>query len=131
MEKNVKIEICLGYTPVKIFHPERFARLIIPKMKDNPIPPNIRMANIIVRVLDRNQYLKLTEHVTNMRLNDLNLLNTIIGKYMRINIQKFKENELCLHPPIQVGDLVHKEGFLYALILPGYDRLILLHIRGI
>lgn len=64
-------------------------------------------------------------------LNDLNLLNTIIGKYVKINVQKFRENELRLHSLIQVGDLVHKAGFLYALILPRYDHLILLHIRGI
>jgi len=95
MEKNVVMEICLRYTPVKMFHPGRLARLIFPEMEDNPIPSNVRTANIVVKVLDRNQYPKLTELTTNMlnRLNDLNLLNTIIGKYVRVNIRKFKENE--------------------------------------
>jgi hypothetical protein len=49
--ENVELDICLGYTPVKMFHPGRKARLFFPEVEDNPIPPNVRTANIVVKVL--------------------------------------------------------------------------------
>ncbi|PKY57828.1 hypothetical protein RhiirA4_479198 [Rhizophagus irregularis] len=62
------------------------------------------------RLALQDQYPTLSEHTTNM--SDLGLLNTNIGKYVRINVRKYKENELCLRPLIQVGDLIHKEESL-------------------
>ena len=48
---------------------------------------------------------------------------------MKVKIKEFQEDELRLDPPIQIGDLIHKCFYLYTLI-PRYDRLILLHLKG-
>ena len=138
MVENETLEICVGFTPVKKISPGKEARLILPEVEDKPIPPNVRAVNIVVKILDPGRFPKLSELTTNMlnSLNNLNLLDTTIGKYVRVNIRKYGKDkngkdELHLHPRLKAGDLVHKEAFLYALNLTGHDRLILFHIQGI
>ncbi|RGB42573.1 hypothetical protein C1646_750752 [Rhizophagus diaphanus] len=94
----------------KMIKPGRLAHLILPEPENNPVPPNIRTINIVAKVLVQDQKPTLSEHTTNM--SDLGLLNTIIGKYVRINVRKYKEMNYFAST---VGDLIHKEESLYAL----------------
>jgi hypothetical protein len=60
----------------------------------------------------------------------LNLLNQIIGRNRNVIIREFNGQELRLDPPPNVGDLVHKEGYLYSIKLSSSSRLILRHLQG-
>ncbi|CAB4440547.1 unnamed protein product [Rhizophagus irregularis] len=59
---------------------------LTPESENNPIPPHVIV------------------------------LLSYIGKYVKINIRKYKENETRLNSPASVGDLVRKCESLYALI---------------
>src|SRR3954451_18445564 len=96
MMENEGLEVCVGFTPVKKLSLRKEARLILPEVKDNPIPPNVRTANIVVKILDSDRFSKLSELTTNMlnSLNNLNLLDTTISKFARVNIRKYGKDEL-------------------------------------
>ncbi|PKK71889.1 hypothetical protein RhiirC2_743695 [Rhizophagus irregularis] len=49
---------------------------------------------------------------------------------IRVNIRKFKKDQTKLDPPEQIDDLIHKCSFLYVLVLPNHDRLILRHLQA-
>ncbi|CAI2176392.1 1011_t:CDS:2 [Funneliformis geosporum] len=79
----------------------RQARLLFPQAE--PKPPNfINTINIVVKVLDQARFPVQTRNVV---------------------MREFNGQELRLNPPVNVGDVVHKEGYLYCLILPKLSSL--------
>jgi hypothetical protein len=52
----------------------RRARLLLPESEDDQIPPHVRVVNIVIKILDPNQYPTLSMYTIRM-LNDLNDLN--------------------------------------------------------
>src|SRR4051812_26688936 len=131
METNITLEICLGLFPTIIRKPRRKARLLLPEPENNQLPLHIRTVNILVKKLDQSEFPALSRYLNDL-LNSLRTLNLlkVIKRNSEVNVRKFGEDELKLNPPIKPGDLVHKSCCLYVLILPGWHRLILWHIRG-
>jgi hypothetical protein len=76
MEINEISPICLGFTPTILRKLRRKARIVLPEMENNQLPPHIRTINIVIKNLDPTEFPSLSAYLTNM-LNDLRTLNLL------------------------------------------------------
>src|SRR4051812_43690750 len=114
-----------------LISPGRQARLILPPEEPKP-PTFVRTINIVVKILNQANFPVQSRYLREMigDLNRLNLLNEFIGRNKSVVMRVFSGQATRLNPPANVWDVVHKEGYIYCLVLQNDQRLILRHLQG-
>lgn len=131
------MELALTETPgMQIERPGKRAMKLLPQQE--PKPPLVRKVNIVVKFLDSAKFPTLTKYTYQM-IRDLEkdrILNDVIGRDIIGVVREFRYNEKSGRMEltgsiIDIGDIVPKESYIYAMILPNNHYLMLRHIVGI
>ncbi|PKK78159.1 hypothetical protein RhiirC2_770517 [Rhizophagus irregularis] len=114
-----------------IIRPGRSAILQLPPQDPKPKLSLVTTVNIVVKFLNPKKYPVLTRHTTQMLkdLNDAGLLNDVVGFYIKARVREFKNGEIRLSPSVDIYDIVPKGSYMYALVLPKGQYLMLRHLR--
>lgn len=123
MEKeNVEMELALTETPGMQFKTSgKRAMKLLPQQE--PKLPLIKKANIVVKFLDSEKFPTLTKYANQM-IRDMkkdNILSGVIGHDIIIRVVITVSN-------INIGDIIPKESYIYAMILLNNHYLMSKHI---
>src|SRR4051812_35418964 len=129
MEENMRLEVRLSFTPVKIVSPGRLARIFWPEPENNKVPSQTNSINVVVTILNQQEFPALSNYLSIMlnNLNEQNLLG-FINRNVEVRLREFQDGKLKLDPPVETRDLFHKLFNIYVLVLPRHARLILSHL---
>jgi hypothetical protein len=85
----------------------------------------------VVKFLDPARFPVLSIYTTQMLkdLNDAGLLNDVVGFYFKARVREFRNGEIRLSPSVDIYDIVPKGSYMYALVLPRGQYLMLRHLR--
>lgn len=101
-----------------LIFPGKQARLILPLEEPKP-PTFVRTINIVVEILNQTNFSVQSRYLREMigDLNQLNLLNEFIGRNKSVVMRVFSGQATRLNPPANVQNVIHKEGYIYCLVL--------------
>ncbi|RIA88312.1 hypothetical protein C1645_739508 [Glomus cerebriforme] len=112
-----------------IIRPGRKAILQLPLQNPKPKLSLVMTVNIVVKFLDPTRFPVLSRYTTQMLedLNDAGLLNDVVGLYFKGRIREFRNGEIHLKPNVDIYDIVPKGSYMYTLVLPRGQYLMLRH----